>query len=434
MSNRRNSSSTKKAAKLLGTNIANVHRHQSPSISNSLASPDGATSTTNATGTIPEAPASSSIPNLLSAINDLSPLSLIHGLRAHPPDTVPPPTSGDLRRALTLPADRPRKTTFVPPPIDLAPGARFLRQSVVSTPYPRVSSLNGDEAAKPRRKSKQETDEGRQAFLTIVVGSSNERGGVPRTGKIAIPWAGARRSSQDHAPTPPPAQVDDEEFARRVWSEYRRLRGRAMVCLSARKMVGARVLAYRHVSELSDLVGAGEAAATHGGKWRAGSWEFGGEPAGEWGVRPRRFRVTDGEFAEQRMLELLRHPRLGRGSSAWVQWVAGLPENNGGEAHAERLALEVLEGWSVRRIAGVGIGVVVASLAALLLWVFLGVGGEESMTVRQGVFEEVHRTEVGRGMGSAGGRVGVGVELSLLTLLLGWTGTAAWIVLSWLRM
>lgn len=131
-----------------------------------------------------------------------------------------------------------------------------------------------------------------------------------------------------------------------------------------------------------------------------------------------------------------------------VNFVAQLPQNSKYDARRhgrDNVAVEFVEGWSVRRIALAVILVVVLSVAATVLWTTFGV--EASFVARGGSSsgdgsgngngEDVFggkgtREALEGGFRGAGTRVGTGVLLGLLVLFLGWTGVGAWVVLSWL--
>jgi len=78
--------------------------------------------------------------------------------------------------------------------------------------------------------------------------------------------------------------------------------------------------------------------------------------------------------------------------------------------------LELVKGWSVLRILVVFMLTLVLAIAAVLLWTFLGVSDDASIV----------------GFRDAGSRVGSGLLLGVLVLIMGWTGMAGWMGLSWL--
>lgn len=122
------------------------------------------------------------------------------------------------------------------------------------------------------------------------------------------------------------------------------------------------------------------------------------------------------------MLALYRNPKLGRGEHAWVDWIGRRPENNG-VMGSEKIALELVEGWCVRKIGMALVAVLLASALSALLWTFLGEGGCTLCFIRN---------ETQTGFRNAGGRLEAGAMLGLLVLSLGWTAVGGWVFLSWL--
>ena len=98
------------------------------------------------------------------------------------------------------------------------------------------------------------------------------------------------------------------------------------------------------------------------------------------------------------------------------------------------MALELVEGWKVSRIAVALAVVVVLSLVGTLLWTFLGIGGGLRLQNEARVGFPVELKMVSAGFRQAGSRVQTGVVLGVLVLLLGWTVVGAWMLLSWLVM
>lgn len=93
--------------------------------------------------------------------------------------------------------------------------------------------------------------------------------------------------------------------------------------------------------------------------------------------------------------------------------------------------LEFVLGWSVGRILGVLTLVLVASVASVLLWVLLGpmVGGNLGPVGDDGAAP----VAVGGGeFRGAGERVGGGVAMGVCVLLVGLSGMAGWMGVSWL--
>lgn len=148
-------------------------------------------------------------------------------------------------------------------------------------------------------------------------------------------------------------------------------------------------------------------------------------------------------YLEDRLLARFRDTKRGKGRYAWVHWAqklagAGLdrrrrsvvdelsaPANDepGGFPEAWREGLEFVEGWSAGRICLAVAAVVLTSLLALLLWVFVGPDGVGWLS-GSGAVEEVGR----------GGRVATGVLMGVLVLGVGWGGVLVWVGVTWVVM
>ena len=368
-----------------------------------------------------EAEAEDTLPSLSSSYRENRKMSLLDALRSNPPDSDIGLASYP-KRAATAPTQRRRKTTFVAPePVDVRAGHLFQRQSVVNTPYP--EKLNEEGGGEGRRfsfpgESREERGEregenekavegkrenGREeAVLTVVLYSHGNP--IPKLGKLVLPRpqkqpARKIRAMDIEFPTKTStdagfdgSEIDDAHLFSLLRYQYTLLRPLPRQLLSARCLTGITLLSFSHLSQL---------AARH-----------------ERPVTLKTFRVVDGVFAEKRM------GRLGG--------------DEGGEGKAkdkekgEKLALEFVEGWAVGKIVCVLVTVLVASLAAILLWVFLGAGaGAQGEVLQPGEYSGIGGREGVRG---AGGRVETGLVLGVLVLLVGWTGTGAWVLLSWLVM
>ncbi|KAL9107077.1 MAG: hypothetical protein Q9187_008475 [Circinaria calcarea] len=378
-----------------------------------------------------EAEAEDTLPGL--SYRENRKMSLMDALRSNPPDSR---FAEFPKRAATAPTRR-RKTTFVAPePMDVRPGHLFLRQSIVNTPYPerdqegegegeeRRFSFPGEqreETEKARGNVVREKEGGKEEEVVLTVVLYSHGNPVPKLGKVVLPRSKQRRAISAEFPTTTndlsAGSIDDEHLFTLLRDQYSRLRGFWHHLGSARRLQTISLLSFSHLSQL---------AARH-----------------ERPVQLKTFRVVDDIFAEQRMLDLFRTPQRGRGQREWVDWVEGLPDNShgggGGEGEgtangsgngngkAEKLALEFREGWSVGKIAGALAVVLAASLVAMLLWVFVGMSEEEHGGGYSNFGGERHRE-------GAGGRVETGLVLGVLVLLLGWTLTGAWVLLSWLVM
>ena len=242
---------------------------------------------------------------------------------------------------------------------------------------------------------------GRKANLTVVVyprGGSHHR--VPALEKVLIPLV-AHEGQSPRTPVNVSSEkrasstrrsFDDEALFLLVRASYRRLRGTFIAKCSARKVCGVRLLGFENQGQLVTDRATHQCLPSNMNDKsnHSSSTSKSDEQAG---------------FAEARFLELYRCPKLGRSRWEWWDWVRGLPENiaaeniaaeniaaeniaaengNGGGVEAalvaagtgrntERFALELVEGWSVTRIV-VALGLVgLCSIAACLLWIFLGV-------------------------------------------------------------
>ena len=240
---------------------------------------------------------------------------------------------------------------------------------------------------------------GRKANLTVVVysrGGSHHR--VPALEKILIPLV----AHEGHSPLTAVNNVssekrasstrrsfDDEALFLLLRASYRRLRGTFLAKCSARRVCSVRLLGFENQCQLvTDR-------ATH--QCFSPSNNDNSDKNKHTGSNSSKSDEEVG-FAEARLLELYRCPRMGRSRWEWWDWVRGLPENiaaeNGGGGEAallaaagrsnERFALELVEGWSVGRIV-VALGLVgVCSIAACLLWIFLGVNHVDAGAVGAG--------------------------------------------------
>ena len=147
--------------------------------------------------------------------------------------------------------------------------------------------------------------------------------------------------------------------------------------------------------------------------------------------RSRAARSSDDSFIEERLNAMFRRPKLGRRDHEWTKWVSRLPGNTKNEhvsGSEEKIAIEIIEGWSSPRIALAVAATLLLSLAATLLWIFLGV--ESTSFVSPGPPD--YAGQPWQLTDSTGSNVLTGVALGMLVLLFGWTGVGAWVLLSWL--
>lgn len=318
---------------------------------------------------------------------------------------------------------QPKKSVSFPPAplqLDIKPEHRFLRQDIVSTPYPpgfegRAASLHNpsEHGTMPT------TDEGPKSLLTLVLYSHGDS--TSKVKKIVIPTPPETALVDNSDEKRPPIKAtmrqdfDDEKLFKLIRSEYNSMRGSLRRLASARTVRSMNLLAYCSTSELVSK-----------------------------NAKPMHFRHQDNDehLAEARMLNLFKKPKVGKRHHEWVEWVTTLPENSNTEpADNERIAVELVEGWSTRKFLAAVIAVLVCSLTITLLWIFLGAGGDtlgfesSNVSLPGGVMGSNAATvESPIGYKGAGGRVETGVALGILVLMFGWTSIGAWILLNWLVM
>ena len=295
-----------------------------------------------------------------------------------------------------------------------------MRQDIVSTPYPpgfrgRAASLYNapDSGTMPT------TGEAPKSLLTLVLYSHGDS--ISKVKKIVIPTPPETALVDSSDEKKPPIKAilrqdfDDDKLFKLIRSEYHSMRGSLRRLASARTVRSMNLLAYHSTSEL---------VSKH--------------------AKPMHFRDQDNDkyLAEARMLDLFKKPKLGKRHHEWVEWVTTLPENSNIESmDNERIALELVEGWSTSKFLAAIIAVLVCSLTVTLLWIFLGAGGdtlgfESSNISLPGGLTGSNAATVDNPIGykGAGGRVETGVALGILVLMFGWTSIGAWILLNWLVM
>lgn len=336
------------------------------------------------------------------------------GLRSNPvsPKHGPPEATPQQKRSVSFPP--------APPQLDIKPEHRFLRQDIVSTPYPpgfqgRAASLYN----MSERGTMPVVDDVPKSLLTLVLYSHGDSTSKVKKIVIPTPPETALADSSDEKKPPIKARLrhdfDDEKLFKLIRSEYNSLRGSLRQLASARTVRSMNLLAYHSTSELVAK-----------------------------NAKPMHFRHQDNDdhLAEARMLILFQRPKLGKHHHEWVEWVTTLPENSNTETvDNERIALELVEGWSTRKFLAAVVAVLLCSLTITVLWIFLGVGGntlgfEDSNVSIPGGLTGNNAATVEKPIGykGAGGRVETGVALGILVLMFGWTSIGAWILLNWLVM
>lgn len=361
---------------------------------------------------------------------------------SNPPPTPPPIPTRDSRyqewrnsryRSVSAPA---KKVTVAPPPIDTS--QMSIQPPHVKTPYP-FRAIHRKEfgrqfsASEPTLRSPRVHD----SILTLSIRRSNPNSRL-RLSTLTIPAnsefsAIKDRHSNSGGKEYTPQDFDDAELFRQLRRHYKDL-------LGSWRYFSARSLTMICVS------GDASKQADSGYGWL---------------LTPRSPRTLahkglNDTFSEEKLLRFFHDPdAAGKSRYAWVSWAHRLADapaistpvplpselpsavpdsartpasaatastiNNRfsmirrAEQHEE---LEFVVSWSVRRILLALTLVLVASLAATLLWVFLGRGS--------------HGDGGGAGFIGAGDRVVGGVVMGICVLLIGVFGIGGWIGVSWL--
>ncbi|KAL8926370.1 MAG: hypothetical protein Q9208_002913 [Pyrenodesmia sp. 3 TL-2023] len=331
-------------------------------------------------------------------------VGLVDGLRSNPVSPV--------KSAATARADKKLVT-----PIKCGDEPTAAKDSIVLTPYPPgyKQRKSGDEDSVERRGSafdaeKRAVEDGAGIMLVLYSQNSN----IPTIRKVVVPETTSVSLFDEDEKRPPfraniAVDFDDEKLFRLVRKEYLGMKGIVGGITSARAVRGISLLGYHRLSQL--------AVKEH-------------RPS-----RRKTFRVYDDIFTEQRMMDIWAAPDRGRKKHEWVEWIRRLPRYAEGlQSEEENVALELIEGWAVGKIAIAVLTVVVLSMLATLLWTLLGSNGSVVLQsdAMMGFPVELRLTTTGfRG---AGMRVETGLALGVLVLLLGWTAVGAWVLLNWLVM
>ncbi len=333
-------------------------------------------------------------------------LSGADGLRSNP-----------VRRAKTVPGLGKRRVTFpTMAPVDVSLEHRQVGQSIVSTPYPLgyKGAKEGKEAEKKTEKENkpgEKREEGTRDVLMLVVYSPNSR--IPRVKELVITVPKETVLIDDSDEKKPVAMAtmrkdfDDEKLFKLIRAEYGKLRGFTGSVASARSVKNVGVLHYNNITELG-----------HRGEQRFQGMMFGAD---------NEDLIGDG------LLALLQDPKVGRKCHTWTEWVKRLPGNSESEDNTrEKIAVEFIQGWSLMGIVLAVTTILMLSMAAMLLWIFLGVESVSGIVPETGDAGGGLKDRTQGGFRGAGNRVESGVALGVLVLLFGWTGVGAWILVSWL--
>ena len=270
--------------------------------------------------------------------NDLNMQPAVDGLRSHP-------TAAETR--LT-----PRRQVTFPLLMEAIRGRNWEREDVICTPYPSGYTPNGE----PARNKESDKERRGQARLTVVL--YNRGSCAPKTTTLRLPIAAHHvpiKDSENGEVALMNKDFDDAALARSIHASYEKMRGSNLVKCSARVICDFRLLHFEDEREL---------ATRQGGQQCLGSSI---EQEGE-------------GFAETSLMALYRKPKIGHGKWQWWAWVRGLLGNRATGAQSRstgfaggRVALELIEGWSIKRILLALLFVVFCSFLAALLWIAAGV-------------------------------------------------------------
>ncbi|KAK6006729.1 hypothetical protein QM012_005737 [Aureobasidium pullulans] len=363
---------------------------------------------------------------------------------SNPPPTPPLISTRDSRyqdwrnsryRSVSAPA---KKVTMAPPPIDTS--RMLAQQPHVKTPYP-FRAIHHKEfgrqfsASEPALRSPRVHD----SILTLSIRRNNPNSRL-RLSTLTIPANSEftavknhRHSSDRGEQEYTPQDFDDAELFRQLRRHYHSLLG---------------PWRYFSARSLTMICVSGDAS-------RQADSGYG------WLLTPRSprtlaYKGLNDTFSEEKLLRFFHSPSAaGKSRYAWVSWAhrladapaitTPLPPPSASPAAALDIArtpassgttstvnnrfsmirraeqhegLEFVVSWSVRRILLALTLVLVLSLAATLLWVFLG--------------KESHASAGQAGFLGAGDRVAAGLVMGICVLLIGCFGVAGWVGISWL--
>ncbi len=329
------------------------------------------------------------------------------------------------QRSTSAPA---KKVSLVPPPIDTAASKGHLPANIIRTPYPfthRNMKVTKDLMTPESARNGPTPD----SILVVSIRRQHANRKL-RISRIVIPASldirtakrGDAKGKEMHFAS---LDFDDAFFFRQLRAEYVKLSGPYRF-FSARTL--RRITTGYFGQSMSEC----------------GGFSILGSKAAETShlMRSPRLLVSRGlsdSFSEDKLLEHYRNPGVGRARYTWVHWanrvasvsvseqhVDGEPSRSTRDWEAEvgiaddqaaplpGVGLEFVEDWSWARILfALGL-VLLAAIAAVLLWVFLGYGWPDF------------------GFRGAGGRIGTGILMGGFVLLVGWMCILAWMWISWL--
>jgi hypothetical protein len=338
-----------------------------------------------------------------------------------------------------------RKVHVLPQPIDTTCSRPLLPHNFMRTPYP-------DEGTELRHKDlsymtesvpdANKTASNAESVLTLSIrpSKSNNR---RRVTLIVIPASTTTHHSSTITANPsektkPSTQsssnnspdFDDQQFFQTLQRSYAHLSG------------PWRFLSARSLKQIVVCGPASRAADSHYG----------------WLLSPRSprelaFKGLHDTFGEDKILAHYRRPAMGKSRFAFVHWAHRLAAAESRQLSmlsplqpAERRdsgpdlvrkieqpeGLEFVTSWSVLRLS-IALGLVlVASVAAALLWILLGQSTSFANLDPSSVLESDDELMRGSGLRGAGSRVGAGLLMGISVLLVGLSSIAGWVGVSWL--
>lgn len=341
-----------------------------------------------------------------------------------------------------------KKVSMAPPPIDTS-GPHHLPDHIVRTPYPFPQMRRKDFGQSPTAANSPPpaTPSAIDSVLTLTIQRNNPHSRmrissilVPASGNTPADFSRAVQSGSFAAKEKHFANLDfdDMEFFRQLKSHYHALLG------------PYRYFAARSLTRIT-VTGSASKAADAGYGWLHGP-------------RSPRLLAAKGlsdTFGEDKLLRHFWKPKQGKARYAWVSWAhrlaaapaspaapplplstplsatsvktitSGLQRQSFIRRADNHEGLEFVVSWSVKRILAVLLLVLSLSVAAALLWIFLGEPRSRQRLV-VGASPLAGSGNSSSGYRNAGDRVGTGVVIGICVLLLGLTSMGGWIGVSWL--
>jgi len=380
-----------------------------------------------------------------------------------------PVSEGAPFRSVSAPV---KKVSVVPPPIDTSTPKRLHPDSIVRTPHPTLQrSFRKDFTPSPLSLHAVTPSKTSESILTLSIRRRNPAK-LPIITTMTIGSSSPRELKFTQLEKTHPFNVpdfDDQAFFNSLRTHYTALIG-PLRLFSALKL-----------SRIT-VSGSATRAADAGYGWLAGPRS----------PRAVAWKGLSDSFSEEKLLYYFRYPgKVGKERFAWVGWaerIAAAPNGIGvgatprvGHMPSSKIAsplprsamatptpgsanlgltpaaaqkdinvdsnrmsgylvrkadqhegLEFVLSWAVSRIMIALATVMVLSLAAALLWIFLGVQSSSTPIVQSP--GTVPSLNSGGGFKNAGDRVATGVLMGICTLLVGLTGIGGWLGVSYLML